>query len=94
MQLLDLPLDCFRYLMTCIAQEYDDSDLLNEFLRLRLINRLLDTEVLQTLTIFLSQKQSLGTLTTTSLFKTLSFSPSPRTRLPLAILISSRPFSS
>jgi hypothetical protein len=39
--LLDMPLDCFQYLMRFIARDFDYHETVNEFLRLRLTNRVL-----------------------------------------------------
>lgn len=40
MQLLDLPLDCFRYLMAVIARDFDYHENVHEFIRLRFVNRM------------------------------------------------------
>lgn len=39
MQLLDLPLDCFQYLMVFIARDLDYEERVKEFIQLRKISR-------------------------------------------------------
>jgi len=41
MHLLEVPLDCFRYLLAFIARDFDYHEIVHEFIRLRLTNRML-----------------------------------------------------
>jgi hypothetical protein len=86
MQLLELPLDCFRYMMTLIAREFDFHEHVNEFLRLRLTCRTLDAEVLHALQTpaFFQYKRKIRTSQTAAFFKQPSVSvPSSKERVPL-----------
>ena len=71
MQRLDLPLDWFRYMLALIARDFDIHEHVHEFLRLRLVNRMLATEVLRTLQrpAFCQYKRKVRTLEPGPFFK-------------------------
>jgi hypothetical protein len=70
MQLLDLPLDCFRYILSYVARDFDYHEHVHDFLCLRLTNRLMNAEVLRTLATpsFFKWRGNVRTLKTTTYF--------------------------
>ncbi|KAF2678621.1 ankyrin [Lentithecium fluviatile CBS 122367] len=88
MLLLDIPLDCFRYLIAFIARDFDYHENTFDFLSLRLINRTMNQEILRALvtpSFYQWDRDNWGvrTLETGPFFRRFRGSfPSSRERLP------------